>query len=96
MHTWIATLLRSSFREDRMHRCRNGQRIRWARERQREGGRTTSVNAKAISDVAIDAGGAVRSGEDVTLPLICTYGTERLWFETTTISVRLGQNGHKA
>jgi predicted ATP-binding protein involved in virulence len=70
-----------------------GQRIRWARERQREGGRTTSVNAKAISDVAIDAERRVRSGEDVTLPLICTYGTERLWFETTHHLRKTGTNG---
>jgi len=51
------------------------------------------VNAKAISDVAIDAERRVRSGEDVTLPLICTYGTERLWFETTHHLRKTGTNG---
>jgi predicted ATP-binding protein involved in virulence len=58
-----------------------GKPIGWIRELKGEGGRTTSVDAKAISDAASDAGRRVRAGEDVTLPLICTYGTERLWFE---------------
>ena len=58
-----------------------GQRITWARELQREGGRTTSRGRQAISDAASDAERRVRTGESVTLPLICTYGTERLWFE---------------
>jgi predicted ATP-binding protein involved in virulence len=58
-----------------------GQGIRWARELKREGGRTTTSDAKAISDVAADAERRVRAGEDITLPLICVYGTERLWFE---------------
>lgn len=58
-----------------------GQSIRWARELQREGGRTTIVNAKAISEAASGAERRVRAGEEITLPLICTYGTERLWFE---------------
>ena len=31
-----------------------GQRIRWARELQREGGRTTTVDAKSIAEVASD------------------------------------------
>jgi predicted ATP-binding protein involved in virulence len=58
-----------------------GKSIRWARELRREGGRTTSVDADAISDAAREAEDRVRAGEEITLPLICTYGTERLWFE---------------
>ena len=58
-----------------------GHRIRWARELRREGGRTTTMDAKAISEAAREAERRVRAGENVTLPLICTYGTERLWFE---------------
>jgi predicted ATP-binding protein involved in virulence len=57
-----------------------GKRIGWARELQREGGRTTSVDARAISDVANEAEQLVRGGQEVTLPLICANGTERLWF----------------
>jgi predicted ATP-binding protein involved in virulence len=58
-----------------------GQNIIWARELRREGGRTTGVDAKSISNAARDAEKRVRAGEEITLPLICTYGTERLWFE---------------
>jgi predicted ATP-binding protein involved in virulence len=58
-----------------------GNGIAWAREVQREGGRTTTANAKAISNVASEAERRVRAGEEITLPLICTFGTERLWFE---------------
>ncbi|MCX6620778.1 MAG: AAA family ATPase [Acidobacteria bacterium] len=58
-----------------------GNSLRWGRELRREGGRTTSLDAKAISDVASDAEQRVRAGEPITLPLICAYGTERLWFE---------------
>lgn len=57
--------------------------LSWARELSREGGRTRSLNAKGISDAASEAERRVRAGEDITLPLICTYGTERLWFEAT-------------
>jgi predicted ATP-binding protein involved in virulence len=58
-----------------------GKSITWARELRREGGRTTSVDATSMRDAARDAGERVRAGEAVTLPLISTYGTERLWFE---------------
>lgn len=55
----------------------------WTRELSREGGRTRSPNVKGISDVASEAESRVRAGGDITLPLICTYGTERLWFEAS-------------
>lgn len=58
-----------------------GRHISWTRELKHEGGRTTVVNAKVISEAASEAERLVRSGEEITLPLICTYGTERLWFE---------------
>jgi predicted ATP-binding protein involved in virulence len=60
-----------------------GKRIGWARELQREGGRTTTVDAKAISEVASESERRVRAGEKITLPLICTYGRERLWYQTS-------------
>jgi predicted ATP-binding protein involved in virulence len=55
-----------------------GQDIIWARELQREGGRTTTGEAGAIRDHAGEAARRVRAGEEITLPLICAYGTERL------------------
>jgi predicted ATP-binding protein involved in virulence len=53
----------------------------WTRELKREGGRTTSVDAGWIADVAAETERRVRAGESVALPLITAYGTERLWFE---------------
>lgn len=60
-----------------------GRDLKWTRELSREGGRTSSVDAKPISTVASETERRVRSGEEITIPLICTYGTERLWFEAT-------------
>jgi len=60
-----------------------GRDIKWTRELSREGGRTSSVDAKTISTIAGEAERKVRSGEEITLPLICAYGTERLWIEAT-------------
>ena len=54
----------------------------WARELTHEGGRTTAKDANDIVSAATEAERRVRSGEEVTLPLICTYGCERLWFES--------------
>jgi len=72
-----------------------GQKSRWARELQREGGRTTTSDAKAISEAAVDAVKRVRAGEDITLPLICVYGAERLWFEKTHHKPKSGNARHK-
>lgn len=58
-----------------------GKHVTWSRELQREGGRTTTVNAKPIRDIGEEAERRVRAGEAITLPLICAYGTERLWIE---------------
>jgi predicted ATP-binding protein involved in virulence len=59
-----------------------GERTSWARELQREGGRTTTADAKAIKAASGEAEQRVRAGEEITLPLVCSYGTERLWYET--------------
>lgn len=72
-----------------------GQPIRWARELKREGGRTTTSEAEAVADVAADAERRVRSGENVTLPMICVYGTERLWFEKAHPAQRVGAEATK-
>jgi predicted ATP-binding protein involved in virulence len=58
-----------------------GQELCWARELNHNGGRTTTAEARNLTSAAAEAARKVRSGEEVTLPLICSYGTERLWFE---------------
>lgn len=59
-----------------------GRTVSWSRELARDHGRTTTVSAKALTAIAEEADGLVRKNESVTLPLVCTYGTERLWWET--------------
>lgn len=59
-----------------------GQRIEWSRELLREGGKTTTGGTKEIASLAEQADHAVREGKEVVLPLICSYGAERLWFES--------------
>jgi predicted ATP-binding protein involved in virulence len=59
-----------------------GQPIQWARELLREGGKTTTGRTKEIVYLAERADGTVREGKEIVLPLICSYGAERLWFES--------------
>lgn len=59
-----------------------GQNLTWSRELSSEKGRTTTIWAKDLINVAKEADHRVRTNEVVTLPLICTYGNERLWFES--------------
>lgn len=59
-----------------------GTDVTWARELSRDGGRTTISEAKDLANLAREADRRVREREKVTLPLICSYGTERLWFES--------------
>jgi len=59
-----------------------GQELSWARELSHPKGRTTTAEAHALTKVASETDQKVRSGEQVDLPLICSYGTERLWFES--------------
>jgi predicted ATP-binding protein involved in virulence len=58
-----------------------GTSIAWTRELKSERGRTTSIDARWMADIASETEKRVRAGESVTLPLIAAYGTERLWFE---------------
>jgi predicted ATP-binding protein involved in virulence len=59
-----------------------GKTIEWSRELLREGGKTTTGRTKEIASLAEQADQAVREGKEVVLPLICSYGAERLWFES--------------
>ncbi|MCP5199069.1 MAG: AAA family ATPase [Gammaproteobacteria bacterium] len=57
------------------------QDIRWTRALNTPGGRTTYGEAGDIKRLAIQADKAIRSGQDILLPLISYYGTGRLWQE---------------
>ena len=59
-----------------------GAPVKWARERTGEKGGTTYLEARAVYSAARDAYQKDRAKEEVTFPIICRYGTEKLWFET--------------
>jgi predicted ATP-binding protein involved in virulence len=52
-----------------------GKRADWRR-------RKKYVDAKNVNNAAREALRKVKENESVTLPLICSYGTERRWYET--------------
>lgn len=56
--------------------------VSWSRELARDGGRTTTIGAKELASIATETDQLVRDGKPITLPLVCTYGTERLWYES--------------
>jgi len=56
-----------------------GQDLVWSRDVKGRKGRTTSINAKKMIEVAEGAAECVRTGKNVILPLISYYGTGRLW-----------------
>lgn len=60
-----------------------GRQVSWSRDLASDHGRTTTVGARALTKISEEADSMVRKGEPVTLPLVCTFGTERLWYETT-------------
>lgn len=59
-----------------------GEHLSWARERVGEEGRTKYVDARRVNSAARNALQKVIGKDEVTLPLICSYGTERRWYET--------------
>jgi predicted ATP-binding protein involved in virulence len=59
-----------------------GRKLAWARELSHLQGRTTTAEAKGLVGVASETDQMVRDGEKIPLPLICSYGTERLWYES--------------
>ena len=59
-----------------------GRSVRWSRELASARGRTTKLGARELAAIATEVDELVRQGHPVTLPLVCTYGTERLWWET--------------
>jgi predicted ATP-binding protein involved in virulence len=67
----------------------------WMRELRHDGGRTTTGDAKPVIDAARDAERRVRAGEGLTLPIICSYGTERLWYESKRRQRKEGSNSQR-
>ena len=58
------------------------QEISWSRELVRQKGRTTTSGSKELTYFSTEADRRVREGIEVDLPLLCSYGAERLWWET--------------
>ncbi len=58
-----------------------GQNVSWTRTLNGSGGRTTSVGAKTIKEIAGDHQQRVMKGTRVVLPVISYYGAGRLWLE---------------
>jgi predicted ATP-binding protein involved in virulence len=65
-----------------------GIQLNWARQRNHERGGTSYMEAKVMGDAAQRAAIAVRDGSPVVLPLIESYGAERLWTESPTRAPR--------
>lgn len=57
----------------------NGRALVWERTLNSAKGRTSYGGARDIKQLAAETDAAVRRGEDVTLPLISSYNTGRLW-----------------
>ncbi|PRT29280.1 AAA family ATPase [Bacillus wiedmannii] len=66
--------------------------LRWSREIKDEGGTTTSKNAKSIMQYAIEYQQRIRKGEEVVLPVISYYTTQRLWVQKNEKSTQLLHN----
>jgi len=58
-----------------------GTPVTWARQRNRERGGTSYSETRNVAQMARQAGKSVRENSPVLLPLICSYGAERLWDE---------------
>ena len=56
-----------------------GQSLEWSRDVKGRKGRTTSVNARKMIQLAEESATKVRAGRPIVMPLISYYGTERLW-----------------
>ncbi|HEY4357559.1 MAG TPA: AAA family ATPase [Acidobacteriaceae bacterium] len=59
-----------------------GEQVSWTRDLARLEGRTSTGGAKDLTSISSEADRKVRNGLEVDLPLICSYGAERLWYET--------------
>lgn len=64
----------------------------WSREINGISGRTTSKNAKDLMICASTLQDKIRKGEDVVLPVISYYGTQRLWIQKDEPAMKLEHN----
>jgi len=53
--------------------------VRWARRKNSEKGTTTKADAAKLADFGVATQKALQAGEDIDLPVLAYYGTERLW-----------------
>ena len=58
------------------------RQVSWSRELIQQKGRTTTSGSRDLTYLSADADRRVREGVEVDLPLLCSYGPERLWWET--------------
>jgi predicted ATP-binding protein involved in virulence len=70
-----------------------GKPLEWKRSLVTPTGRTTSYAAASIKEISTDLDSAVRTGEQITLPLVAYYGTERLWLQPRDRSPNEKKNG---
>ncbi|MGD0832705.1 MAG: AAA family ATPase, partial [Terracidiphilus sp.] len=73
-----------------------GNPLAWARQRNRERGGTSYLEAKGMAEAAKEAARTVRDGSEIILPLIESYGAERLWDESPSRTSKRkteGKNG---
>lgn len=70
----------------------DGEEICWSREINDEGGTTTSKNAKSIMKYASNYQKLVREFDEITLPVISYYSTQRLWGQKNNKSAKLKHN----
>lgn len=59
-----------------------GSPLTWARQRNRRLGGTSYLEARGMAEAANEAARAVRDGSPIILPLVVSYGAERLWDES--------------
>ena len=66
----------------------DGEKITWKRELKAAGGRTTILNAKALSEYGRHMVKALREVNDskIILPVMAYYGTSRMWKDNSCSS----------
>lgn len=66
----------------------DGHEISWTRTLEKEQGRTSEKHAKDIKKIARDLQKKIRSGQDVLLPIVAYYGSDRYWDRKLLKSVK--------